>query len=235
MPVRRPRWRAYLLLARVSNLPTVWSNVLAGTVVSAGTADVPVERMLVTALAASLFYTGGMFLNDAMDAGIDARQRPERPIPSGDVSRSEAVGVGAACLLGGEMLLLPRPAAVGLGALLAAAIVLYDWRHKGISWAPLVMGSCRGLVYVVAGASIGALRGATLGAGSLVGIYVAGLSVVARRAGANARWLVPALIAGISLLDALLIGVVSGAWGMAALAALGFPLTLALQRFVPGD
>jgi hypothetical protein len=27
---RRPRWRAYLLLSRVSNLPTVWTNVLAG-------------------------------------------------------------------------------------------------------------------------------------------------------------------------------------------------------------
>ena len=148
---------------------------------------------------------------------------------------SLALGIGAACLIAGELLLLPRLAAVGLGALLAAAIVLYDWRHKGISWAPLIMGSCRGLVYGVAEASIGALRGVTFAAGAIVGVYVAGLSLVARRAGANARWLVPALIAGISLLDALLIGVLSGAWGLAAVAALGFPLTLALQRFVPGD
>jgi hypothetical protein len=122
-----------------------------------------------------------------------------------------------------------------LGALLAAAIVLYDSRHKGVTWAPLIMGSCRGLVYGIGGASIGVLRGATGAAGAVMAAYVAALSVVAKRAGADARWLVPLLIAGISLLDALVIGVLSGAWSLAALAAVGCPLTLALQKFVPGD
>jgi 4-hydroxybenzoate polyprenyltransferase len=58
---------------------------------------------------------------------------------------------------------------------------------------------------------------------------------VAKLAGANARWLVPLLIAGISLVDAAFIAIVSGSQVLALLAALGFPLTLFLQRFVPGD
>jgi hypothetical protein len=41
------------------------------------------------------------------------------------------------------------------------------------------------------------------------------------------------LIAGISLLDAVLIGG-TGNLGIAGLAVLGFVLTLVLQRFVPG-
>jgi len=91
---KRPRWRAYLLLSRVSNLPTVWSNVLAGVV--AGTSidslspfasRAPVAMLL---LSASAFYTGGMFLNDAFDAPFDRRVRPERPIPRGEVGLREA-------------------------------------------------------------------------------------------------------------------------------------------------
>jgi len=62
------------------------------------------------------------------------------------------------------------------------------------------------------------------------------LTVVAKRAGANARWLVPALIAGISLVDAVFILVVSPSRApLALVAAVGCPLTLFLQRWVPGD
>src|SRR6185295_15322053 len=84
---RRPRWHSYLLLARVSNLPTVWTNVLAGMVTRDAPPDWPTFAQI--AVAASLFYSGGMFLNDACDAEYDARSRPERPIPSGDVTRLE--------------------------------------------------------------------------------------------------------------------------------------------------
>ena len=35
----------------------------------------------------SLLYVGGMYLNDYCDAGFDAKYRPERPIPAGDVGR----------------------------------------------------------------------------------------------------------------------------------------------------
>jgi 4-hydroxybenzoate polyprenyltransferase len=231
---RRPRWRAYLLLARVSNLPTVWSNTLAGAA-AAATQTGP-EAFVGLALAASLFYTGGMFLNDAFDAGFDAAHRPERPIPARDVSVSEVFIVGGLCLLAGELLLPYATLPLVLGMVLAAAIVFYDSRHKGVAWAPVVMGACRGLVYAIAAASVsGSVPAGAVAGAAIMTAYVAMLTVVARRVGADARWLVPALIAGISLLDAAFIAVVSGDWTMATVAALGFPLTLFLQRFVPGD
>src|SRR5688500_10862189 len=79
--------RDALTLGRVSNLPTAWSNVLAGTLLAGGTITAGVVPVLI---AMSLMYVGGMFLNDAYDAAIDARERPSRPIPSGQVS-AEAV------------------------------------------------------------------------------------------------------------------------------------------------
>jgi 4-hydroxybenzoate polyprenyltransferase len=231
--VRRPRWRAYLLLSRVSNLPTVGSNVLAGFVASSLAVHWP--GYLWVMIAVALFYTGGMFLNDAFDEPFDRVSRPERPIPRGDVLRSEAFAVGGLLLLIGELILAPAYATLLLGAGLAAAIVLYDYSHKGNHVAPLIMGACRGLVYCVAGAASGGVTATVLVGAAIVTIYVAGLTVVAKLAGSNARWLIPLLIAGISLVDAIFIASVSGSLTLSLAAAGGFLLTLFLQRYVPGD
>jgi 4-hydroxybenzoate polyprenyltransferase len=243
-PPRRSRARAYLLLARVSNLPTVWSNVLAGavgTLASAVTLQsdaslaLPLSVLWVV-IAASCFYTGGMFLNDAFDASFDKRHRPDRPIPRGEVGVGEAFAVGAACLALGIALLWPIGAATLWGLVLAVVIVLYDYSHKANPVAPLVMGSCRGLVYVVSASALATIPASVIAGAVVVSLYVAGLTLVAKRAGPDARWLIPALISGISLVDsAFILAVAPFAWPLAAVAALGCPLTLFLQRFVPGD
>ena len=38
-----------------------------------------------------------------------------------------------------------------VGMILAGAIVLYDWHHKGNRLSPVLMGMCRVLVYIGAG------------------------------------------------------------------------------------
>jgi hypothetical protein len=118
---------------------------------------------------------------------------------------------------------------------LAAAIVFYDYRHKGHSFAPVVMGLCRALVYCVAAAAASGVNAGVIIAGAVMLAYVTALTVVARTAGAHARWLVPLLIAGIALVDAAVVGVASGFGPLVVLAAAAFPLTLMLQRVIPGD
>ena len=86
------RAHTYLRLGRVSNLPTVWTNVLAGVALSGARA--PAGTAVLLALALSLFYVGGMFLNDAFDREVDTRERPERPIPSGTVFVAEGTHEG---------------------------------------------------------------------------------------------------------------------------------------------
>ncbi len=83
-------WRTALKLDAVSNLPTVWSNVIAGCALAGGA---PLYVVVTVAVATSAMYIAGMFLNDAFDRNIDARERPERPIPAGEVS-VDAVVVG---------------------------------------------------------------------------------------------------------------------------------------------
>ena len=76
-----------LRLGRVSNVPTVWTNVFTGVALAgAAAAD---ARLAILLVSLSLFYIGGMFLNDAFDSAFDARSRPERPIPLGQVSAAQ--------------------------------------------------------------------------------------------------------------------------------------------------
>jgi 4-hydroxybenzoate polyprenyltransferase len=278
--------RSALALGRVSNLPTVWTNTLAGAVL-AGAAAFGAE-FAVMLVAFSLFYTGGMFLNDAFDAPWDAKQRPERPIPSGAVSRREVFGWGFGMMALGVALLAwigVAPALAGIA--LAATITYYDWHHKGNVFSPVVMGLCRVLVYVAAGLCITrALPGALWIGAALMLCYLIGLTYIAkqenlgrvenlwplaflaapvawgawlalqqpfvgpfwllftgwmlvalrflrRRAKGDIPRAVVSLIAGISLLDALLIAG-TGALALAVIALAGFGVTLFFQRYVAG-
>ena len=91
---RPRRWKIYLRLGRVSNLPTVWTNCLAGTILAGG--KVEAENLAPLLASLSFFYTGGMFLNDAFDHRYDRDFRPERPIPSGQIGHGEVFVAGFA-------------------------------------------------------------------------------------------------------------------------------------------
>ena len=181
--------RVLLRLGRVSNLPTVWTNVLAGVVLAGP--QIELLPLAVLLIALSLFYVAGMYLNDAFDRDVDARERPERPIPSGQISGRAVFTAGLAMLAVGEALL----AIVGFvsesghgwgpvvsGLALALAILYYNTHHKANPLSPLVMGFCRMLVYVTAALSVAPqlTEPVLLGAAVLLA-YVAGLTYAARQ------------------------------------------------------
>ena len=182
-------WSVALQLGRVSNLPTVWTNVLAGVALAGGSAGD--TRVPWIALAVSLCYVAGMYLNDAFDHEFDARHRTERPIPSGQVSVRTVFAAGFGMLAAGVALLawlglgVERgtgwpPLAAGIA--LAVAIVLYDLHHKANPASPVLMGLCRALVYVVAACVVTARPPPAVYAGALLLLsYLIGLTYVARQ------------------------------------------------------
>jgi 4-hydroxybenzoate polyprenyltransferase len=232
----RPRWRAYLLLSRVSNLPTVWTNVLAGMVAAPVAISPP--RLVWLAIAMSLMYTGGMFLNDAFDAEFDAAHRPDRPVPAGDVTARAAYVVGFGMLAAGVAIAAVQSigsVAVVWALTLAAAVIYYNFNHKLNAFGPLVMGLCRGLVYcTAAAAATGVVRGSVLIAAAALMLYVVALTWIAKRIGTRASVVIPILIAGISVFDAIVVLIFGGGAVLATSAVTCAFLTLALQRVVPG-
>jgi hypothetical protein len=179
--IRTPTLETLLRLGRVSNLPTVWTDVLAGTVLASGA--VQGWRTGIVLLAMSLLYVGGMYLNDYFDRAIDARERPQRPIPAGDVSAIAVCAFGFGMLGLGVVLIAAMGVAAALtGAALAMAIVLYDAFHKVNPLAPVIMGLCRALVYCGAAAVATASVPTTVLVAALALLaYVAGLTYAARQ------------------------------------------------------
>jgi len=172
---------ALLRLGRVSNLPTVWTNVLAGTILAGG-ARSP-DQLFVVLVAMTAFYVGGMYLNDAFDREIDRRERPTRPIPAGDIQAGSVFAIGFG-LLGFGIAALSvyggNAAIAGIG--LAAAIIVYNVWHKGNVLSPVIMSLCRGLVYVGAAvAATGAVDVAVIGGAALLAAHIAGLTYAAKQ------------------------------------------------------
>src|SRR5688572_15610444 len=171
--------RTLLVLGRASNLPTVWSNCLAGWLLGDGG---PLSGFFLLLLAATCLYTGGMFLNDAFDVEFDRQHRPERPIPSGAISRGEVWGFGAGWLMLGMVLLnfFGTGTAI-LAFLLVVAILVYDAVHKAIAFSPLLMALCRFFLFLTAAsAAETGVTGLAIWSAFALAIYIVGLSYVAK-------------------------------------------------------
>ncbi|MDR3457290.1 MAG: UbiA family prenyltransferase [Verrucomicrobiae bacterium] len=175
-----PQLRTLLVLGRMSNLPTVWSNCLAGWWLGGGGNYWKLPFLL---LGLSVLYTGGMFLNDAFDEEFDRQRRAERPIPAGKITAAEVWQLGFCQLAAGIFLLLFCGKVAGVCAvLLALTIILYDFTHKIFTASPWIMGACRFWVYVIAGGTgAGGLNGWAVFCGLALALFVVGLSYVARR------------------------------------------------------
>lgn len=180
-------WLVYLRLGRVANLPTVWTNVAAGAVLSGAALDP--GTMVAVLVALSLFYTGGMYLNDAFDREVDARERPERPIPAGLVGARRVFIIGFVMLAVAVAILAVTAwtarwpgagRAVASGAALAAAIVYYDVVHKRDPLSPLIMGLCRLLIYITAALVVsGRIATPVLAGAAALLAYLIGLTYIA--------------------------------------------------------
>jgi 4-hydroxybenzoate polyprenyltransferase len=230
-------WRTALKLGRVSNLPTVWSNVIAATALAGGA---PLRLQALVAAAVSLLYVGGMFLNDAFDAKSDAHDRPERPIPSGEASAGTVFAAGFALLGAGVVALATITAEAGaVGLALAGAIVLYDWHHKDNPLSPFVMGACRAFVYIAAATAAAATASPLVVLAALtIAAYVAGLTFAARLEAFDrlgSLWPFALLVAPLVLALPQLGTSASVLLSLVAFLAIALVITQLLLRRLPGD
>ncbi len=186
-----PSINTWLKLGRVSNLPTVWANVLVGiALASSATVSVTSSFVLLTLFGISLAYIAGMFLNDVFDAEFDKQHRNDRPIAQGDI-RIQTVATVAVILLmacvasiGFATQLAGQSVVQALCALLAllGCIVLYNAWHKNNPLSPVIMGACRALVYVTAALVANVVLSLdVLMVAGILWLYVIGLTYTAKQ------------------------------------------------------
>lgn len=176
--------RTVLVLGRVSNLPTIWTNVAVGWFLSGGAWNAEFAWILG---GMSLLYIAGMTLNDAFDAGWDRENAPDRPIAAGKISEKSVWILGGIQMIGGATLLMIFTSVHLLFlSLLIVLIVLYNALHKKWSGSVLFMGLCRAMVYLGAASAV-VSQTSTISVSTevvLVAIgvlfYIAGITLAAR-------------------------------------------------------
>ncbi|MES2733279.1 MAG: UbiA family prenyltransferase [Bacteroidota bacterium] len=151
----------YLRLMRPANIITAMADILAGLAVSSTSflllisqshtptftsfQEISFSNLILLLLSTIGLYGGGVVFNDVFDAKLDAVERPERPIPSGQVSKTSAAILGIWLLMAGIVAAFGVSPSSGLIALIVAILALvYDKYGKHTLLGPINMGLCRG-------------------------------------------------------------------------------------------
>lgn len=131
---------------RLANILTAIADILAGVAISGVLFD-GLNSILLLVLSTIGLYGGGVVFNDVFDAELDQVERPERPIPSGLITITEASMLGSALLLTGISAAFLVSVTSGVIALSIAffALVYDKWGKHDDILGPINMGLCRGL------------------------------------------------------------------------------------------
>ena len=170
------KFLAVFELCRVSNLPTVISNCVAGSLVAEGILGLDLIFVLI---GASLVYSGGMVMNDAVDFRYDKKFKKDRPIVSSKISLFSSWQLAILFLVSGSVFLGIGSTSYFWVALLIVSIIFYNVIHKKFGITIYVMGFCRSLLYFIAGYTL-SLSNSVILWGLALGLYTAGITLVAR-------------------------------------------------------
>ena len=147
--------RQYLLLIRAPNLFTVPSNIMSGYFALTPPSNADLGQLISLIISSVFLYISGIVLNDYVDIEVDRKERPNRPLVSGRITKSSALIIAGASIITANILaFLVSWASLVISASLTAVIIAYNYRLKrnGVT-NPLTMASARFLNVVLGGSS----------------------------------------------------------------------------------
>jgi UbiA prenyltransferase family len=154
-PMQRPNFKDYLILVRLPNLFTLPSNILVGFVIASSLSMTSYVQVLLLVTISILLYCVGVILNDLYDYNIDKKERPDRPLASGKITRRAAVSlVIAFSILALALSLIVSTPTFVISSILIALIFGYDRYLKNKQAGPFIISAAR-VMNVMLGASIG--------------------------------------------------------------------------------
>lgn len=176
----------YLQLARPANLVTAVADIVAGIAIAgfytSSFSDINPYYWILLCLSTIGLYGGGIVFNDIFDAELDARERPERAIPSGRVSIGQAVAYATVLFAGGIAAAFFVSIISGLIsiAITVFALVYNKWGKHHTFFGPLNMGLCRGGNLLLGISVINSVLPQLWWLGVVPVIYIAAITMVSR-------------------------------------------------------
>lgn len=180
------KFMPFLRLMRPANIITSMADIFAGFAIS-GMVENIVQRevflnLLFLLVATIGLYGGGIILNDVFDAEIDKRERPERPIPQGQVSKQAATILALGLYTLAIVFAFKVSIVSGSIAIVIAALAtLYDKisKHHAVI-GPLNMGLCRSFNLFLGISAIHTLPLNYLYTGLIPLAFIAGITLLSR-------------------------------------------------------
>ena len=172
--------RAYLQLFRIPGIFTVFSNILLGFfIVQDGIIQwVSLVFLLVTS---GFLFLSGVTLNDFFDYSLDKKERPERPLVSGKISRKHAFLFGITFIIIANLFaFFVSIQALIISLLMSGLIFSYDIKLKHISILGILDLSLIRFLNIFLGASIVLLNKEIIILSIPLATLVAGISVLAK-------------------------------------------------------
>ncbi len=226
----RPKLIAWAQLLRLPNLFTAVADPLAGWLIIGGSE--PGWQLPVLAATSACLYAAGIVLNDCFDYATDCQQRPHRPLPRGEISRSTAWTIGFGLLLAGLVLAaLVGPVAFWISLFLGLMVLFYNgWSKQFAVLGSLTLGVCRFANLLL---GMRALPPKLWLAPAALGVYVMAIGWYARREVEHPGRIrvVKRLLLGIVWLDAVMVLAVGDWIGALLVASLWLP-AVALARWL---
>ena len=138
------------MLIRPANIITAISDILAGSAIAGYFIELytpSISKLILLLLSTSCLYAGGIVFNDIFDINIDRSERPERPLPNGEISLKNAQIFGITLFILGILFSFLVQFQSGIIAFLTSLMALiYDRCTKDyLVVGSLNMGLCRGL------------------------------------------------------------------------------------------
>ena len=187
------RLKEYLLLIRLPNVFTTPSNILTGYFAAVTVAEADSVHLFALMASSGLLYVAGIVLNDYFDIEIDKRERPSRPLPSGNISKGHALAIALiALLIANTIALVLSPISLAVSLALTLAIIAYNYRLKHGLSGPFAMGATR-FLNVIFGASpvllyVNNHSYAILGAAAAsLFLYIMAITILSKKEAGNER------------------------------------------------
>ena len=182
----------FLRLMRLANIVTAVSDIMAGIAIAGylwgkDWSAISLQPVFLLILSTIGLYGGGVVFNDVFDADLDAVERPERPIPSGLISKTAAGTLALILILAGiffAALVHPSEifsASTILATATAICAIVYDkWGKHQSLLGPINMGLCRGLNLLLGISIIPQAVGQFWPISFVPVVYIAAITMVSR-------------------------------------------------------
>ena len=173
-------FKEYLQLVRLPGIFTAFSNVLIGYFFSFSFNSEVIFLPYLLATSGMLFCSG-MIFNDYFDYNRDKKERSFRPLPSGKISKQNAL------LIGFFFLILANISAFSLGfdsliisLILSCMILFYNLKLKSISFLGILNLSVIRMLNILLGFSIIGISFEFIQYLFPLGIFIVGISILAK-------------------------------------------------------